>query len=85
MSPLLARDRDRHQFQVHRCPSGFSCSSKRDYHGFDSLLGIGVGCGHVLATATGLKSLPPELHEALLNTGGVTYSMRWTRSNPWQS
>ena len=56
---------------VRRCPGGYSYStSSRDNNGFDSPIGIGVGRGHVLATATGLKSLPPELRETPLNTGG---------------
>ena len=52
-----------------RCPSGISYSSKCDYQGFDSPLRFVVGRGHVLATATGLKSLPQELRETPLNTG----------------
>ena len=59
-----------------RWQSGFSYSSKRDYHVFDSLLGIGVGRSHVLATATGLKSLPPKLRETCPCSNGFWYSSK---------
>ena len=44
--------------EAYQCSPYYLLEYERDYHGFDSPLGIGVGRGHVLATATGLKSLP---------------------------